>query len=272
MNRTRCAVLVLAGGSRPRRRGRPCSGWLVARRPGGGMADTHPAGARRPLGRDHGQPSRLGAPIPDRCVHLDTRPAVGSVRHHGWKAVGARRIAAWCARWVGVSIAACRNRFPVPSRACAPPRRGPGVSRQSPHPPPLPGRAQPRGGRDRLAAQCPPSGRRTAQTGSGHAPTRPTGRGMSTTVLRQRLRRQGRPSRSARVTRTSPGARSSTPPAGSAGPVRDDAETHRSRRPIGAGRWSSNGSSPPRGTSASRATVLARSGPSRGHDHLRGRP
>jgi hypothetical protein len=171
------------------------------------MADTHPAGARRPLGRDHGQPSRLGAPIPDRCVHLDTRPAVGSARHHGWKRSG-----------LGGSQHGVRDGSVSRSRRAA-------TDSQYPPEPARPrgaGPAYPASHRTLLlypVAHNPaaaviasqPSvrhqGVQQRKRGPATRPTRPTGRGMSTTVLRQRLRRQGRPSRSARVTRTSPGAR-----------------------------------------------------------------
>ena len=47
----------------------------------------------------------------------------------------------------------------LPSKSLRASRRQPGEARRSSHPPPQRGRAQPRDSRDRLAVECPPSGR-----------------------------------------------------------------------------------------------------------------
>jgi hypothetical protein len=58
-------------------------------------------------------------------------------------------------------------------------RRRPGEARRSTHPPPRAGRAQPCDACDRLAVECPPSGRRTAQTRSGGAYDYRVGAGLA---------------------------------------------------------------------------------------------
>ena len=92
---------------------------------GRGHIDTHPAGGATATGEG-------GSPIPVAAWCADSgprrpRPGPRSVITACDGLTRGRGLADHTAdvRWVGVSIAAHRNRFPVPSKACAPQGAGP---------------------------------------------------------------------------------------------------------------------------------------------------
>ena len=148
------------------------------RRPGG--AYRHPPGRRRDGYRGGGSPIPVAAWCADSGPRRP-RPGPRSVITACDGLMRGRGLADHTSR---CAMGRCLDRSspqPIPSalESLRASRRRPGEARRSTHPPPRPGRAQPCDACDRLAVECPPSGRRTAQTRSGGAYDYRVGAGLA---------------------------------------------------------------------------------------------